>query len=151
MSIDVSNKRPLEFTKLSPISIFDIQNPYRIKLLARLLVCFSQLNEHKIEHGFTDTINSICICGGDIEPTTHFFLNCSQFNELRQTLFDNIHEPRTNLPCYANIFMVSLNETPTYMHFSSTRPLNLHYLQEDPVDRLRCLNWCLRCLRCFFL
>ena len=151
MSIDASNKRLLEFTKRSPISIFDIQNPYRIKLLARLLVCFSQLNEHKIKHGFTDTINSICICGGDIESTIHFFLNCSQFNELRQTLFDNTHEPRTNLPCHANIFMVSLNETPTYMHFSSTQPLNLHYLQEDPVDRLRCLDWCLRCLRCFFL
>ena len=36
----------------------------------------SHLNEHKFKHGFNETINRICICGGDIESIDHFFLHC---------------------------------------------------------------------------
>ena len=51
-----------------PNSIFDIFNAYDIKLLTRLRLGLSHLNEHKFKHGFNDTINPICICGGDINP-----------------------------------------------------------------------------------
>ena len=48
----------------------------------------SNLNEQEFKHGFNDTINPICI--GDIESINHFFLNCPEYCEARQTLFDNI-------------------------------------------------------------
>ena len=67
-NIRIFKKRILEFIRPSPNSIFDIYNPYGIKLLTRLRLGLSHLNEHKFKHGFNDTINPICICGGDINP-----------------------------------------------------------------------------------
>ena len=89
-NIRIFKKRLLEFIRPSPNSIFDIYNPYGIKLLTRLRLGLSHLNEHKFKHGFNDTINPICICGGDIESINHFFLHCPEYSEARQTLFDNI-------------------------------------------------------------
>ena len=80
----------LEFIRTLPNSIFDIYNPYGIKLLTRLRLGLSHFNEHTFKHGFSDTINPICICGGDIESINHFFLHCPEYFEARQTLFDNI-------------------------------------------------------------
>ena len=48
-------------------TIFDIYNPYGIKLLIRLRLGLSHLNERKFKHGFKEIINPICICGGAIE------------------------------------------------------------------------------------
>ena len=61
-----------EFIRPSPISIFDIYNPYGIKLLIRLRLGLSQLSGHKFKHGFNDTINPIYICGGDVETDKSF-------------------------------------------------------------------------------
>ena len=61
-----------EFIRPSPISIFDIYNPYGIKLLTRLRLGLSQLRGHKFKHGFNDTINPIYICGGDVETDKSF-------------------------------------------------------------------------------
>ena len=78
------------FIRPSPNSIFDIYNPYCIKLLTRLRLGLSHLNEHKFKHGFNDTINPICIYGGRIESINHFFLYSPECFEERQALFDNI-------------------------------------------------------------
>ena len=80
----------MEFTRPSHNSIFDIYSPYGIKLLTRLRLGLTHLNEHKFKHGFNDTVNPICICGGDIESINNFFLHCNEYCEARQTLFDNI-------------------------------------------------------------
>ena len=80
----------MEFIGPSPKSIFDIYNPYGIKLLTRLHPGLSHLNERKFKHGFYDTINLICVCGGDTESINHFFLHCPEYCEARQTLLDNI-------------------------------------------------------------
>ena len=50
----------------------------------------NHLNEHKFKHGFNDTINPICIDGGDIESINNFLLHCPDHCEAKQTLFDNI-------------------------------------------------------------
>ena len=70
-NIRIFKKRLLEFIRPSPNSIFDIYNPYGIKLLTRLRLGLSHLNEHKFKHGFNDTINPIYICAGDIENINH--------------------------------------------------------------------------------
>ena len=80
----------MEITRPSLNSISDIYNPYRIKLLTRLRLGLSHLNEHKFKHGINDTINPICICGRDIESINHFFFHCPEDCEARQTVFDNI-------------------------------------------------------------
>ena len=61
-----------EFIRPSPISIFDIYNPYGIKLLIRLRLGLCQLSGHKFKHGFNDTTNPIYICGGDVETDKSF-------------------------------------------------------------------------------
>ena len=80
----------MELTRPSPNSIFDIYNPYGIKLLSRLRLGLSHLNEQKFNHGFNDTINPIWICVCDIESINHFFLHCPEYCEVRQIPFDNI-------------------------------------------------------------
>ena len=80
----------MEFIRASPNRIFDIYNSYGIKLLTRVRLGLSHLNEHKFKHGFNSTINPICICGGDIKSINHFFLHCPEYCQARQTLFDKI-------------------------------------------------------------
>ena len=85
----------LEFLKKGFWSLLDLHptvfyNPYIIKLLTRLCLGLSHLNEHRFKHGFNDTVNSICIFVGDIELINHFFLHCPEYCEARQTLFDLI-------------------------------------------------------------
>ena len=80
----------MEFIRPSTNNIFDFFNQYGIKLLTRLRLGLSHVNERKVKHGFNDTVNLICICGDDIESINHFFLHCSEYCETRQTLFDNI-------------------------------------------------------------
>ena len=78
-NIRIFKKRLSKFTRPSPNNIFDIYNPYGIKLLTRLRLGLSHLSEHKFKHAFNDTINLICICGGDIESTNHFFLHWPEY------------------------------------------------------------------------
>ena len=76
-------------------SIFNIHNPYRIKLLTRLRLGLSHLRDHKFRHCFQDTLNPLCDCGNDTETTTYFFLHCPSFQTPRQTLLSyirNIHK-----------------------------------------------------------
>ena len=50
-------------------SIFSIYDSLSVKLLTRLRLQFSNLNEHKFRHGFGDTINTMCACGNEVETT----------------------------------------------------------------------------------
>ena len=43
-------------------SNFDIHNPIGIKLLNRLRLNFSHLNDHNFHHNFRDTVNPFCLC-----------------------------------------------------------------------------------------
>ena len=109
-------------------------------LLTRLRLGLSHLNEHKFKHGFNDTINPICICGGEIESINHFFLYCPEYCEARRTLFDNIKSIdrmllSQNESSLTHFYTVTLNTTPMLTHSSLTRQLNSYYLQEDSMDR----------------
>ena len=70
-------------------TIFDIYNPYGIKLLIRLRLGLSHLNERKFKHGFKEIINPICTCGGAIESKIISFSSL-EYCEARQTPSDNI-------------------------------------------------------------
>ena len=89
-NIRIFTKRLLEFIRPSRNSIFYFYNQNGIKLLTRLRLGLSHLNEHKFKHGFNDTINPICIFGGDIDSINHFFFHFPKYCEARKALFDNI-------------------------------------------------------------
>ena len=95
---DIRNSDSLKVFKLSllkfvgPVgnSVFKINNPYGLKLLTRLRLGLSHLRYHKFRHNFQDCINPICVCGLEIETTTHFLLHCPLFQCARQSLLTNI-------------------------------------------------------------
>ena len=47
-------------------SLFCIYDPLDVKLLTRFKLRFSHLNEHKLRHGFSDTINPMCACKTEV-------------------------------------------------------------------------------------
>ena len=50
-----------------------MHNPLDVKLLTRLRLKFSRLNEHKFRHNFKHWVSPICDCGAETKTTSHFF------------------------------------------------------------------------------
>ena len=69
---------------------FNIYDLLGIKLLDRLRVDFSDLNEHKFRHNFADTLNPLCSCSLETESMAHFFLCCRYYNNIRITLMNEL-------------------------------------------------------------
>ena len=72
----VSRFKKLIKCKKKENSIFSIYDQLVVKLLTRLRLQSSHLNEHKGRHGFGDTINGMCACGSEVETTERFLLRC---------------------------------------------------------------------------
>ena len=77
-------------------SLFCIYDPLGVKLLTRLRLRFSHLNEHKFRHGFSDTINPMCACRTEIETTEHFLLRCQFYSTQRLELFKKLKKVEPN-------------------------------------------------------
>ena len=71
---------------------FSIYDPFGIKLLNRLSVDFSHLNEHKFRHNFADTLNPLCSCSLETESTAQFFLRCRYYSNIRITLINDLND-----------------------------------------------------------
>ena len=63
------------------ISIYDHLG---IKLLNRLRVDFSHLNEHKFRHKFADTLNPLCSCSLETK-------SCQYYNNIHITLMNELN------------------------------------------------------------
>ena len=72
-------------------SLFSIHDPTGVKLLTRLRLKFSHLNENKFRHNFEDTVVALCDCGTETETSEHFFLRCPFFVTERQKLLNNVY------------------------------------------------------------
>ena len=69
-----------------------------IRLLTRLRLQFSALNEHRFRHAF-DCLTPICTCGLANEDNEHFLLHCPQYHALRLDLFCQLSDiPGINIP-----------------------------------------------------
>ena len=79
------------FFSLNQRSLFSIHDPVGVKLLTRLRLQFSHLNEHKFRHNFKDCVSPMCDCGAETETTSHFFLRCQFFANERQKLRDDVY------------------------------------------------------------
>ena len=89
-SLNVFKLSLLKFARPVANSAFEINNPYGLKLLTWLRLGLSHLRYHKFRHNFQDRIDPMCVCGLEIETTTHFFLHCPLFQCARQPLLTNI-------------------------------------------------------------
>ena len=96
-NLNTFKKKFLNFIRPCADSIFDIRNPFGIKLLTRLHLGLSDLHEHKFRHCFQDNLNHLCECGKDIESTVHFFLHCTNLLIPRETLFQKIRNIDDNI------------------------------------------------------
>ena len=63
-----------------------------MKLLTRLQLNFSHLNEHKFRRNFRDTVNLMCSCSAGIEATDHYLLRCQNFALVRSSFLNRIFE-----------------------------------------------------------
>ena len=63
-----------------------------MKLLTRLRLNFSHLNEHKFRHNFRDTVKPIRSCGAEIETTDHYLLRCLIFALVQLIFLNRIFE-----------------------------------------------------------
>ena len=78
-------------------SILSVHDVHGVKLLFRLRLNFSHLNEHKVQHGFKDGTNCMCDCGSATETTLHFLLQCQQYQTIRLELLNSIYNLDPNI------------------------------------------------------
>ena len=78
--------------RISPLAapVYNIHNPLGLKLLTRLRLGLSHLNEHRFNHNFESCLNPLCTCSLEVESTTHFFLHCHHFNAIRIALNNSL-------------------------------------------------------------
>ena len=58
---------------------YEIHNQTVLKLLTRLQLGLSHLNDHKFNHNFRDWINSLCSSSLSVENNVHFFFTLPSF------------------------------------------------------------------------
>ena len=89
-STDQFKMKILSFIRPKENSIFKIHDINGIKLLNRLRLHFSHLNEHKFWHNFRATIDPMCSCSLEPETTLHYLLLCNLYSDLRTEFFNDI-------------------------------------------------------------
>ena len=80
-----------------PKPIYNVHNPVRLKLLTRLRLGLSHLNQHKFNHNFQDCLNPLCSCSLKLESVCHFFLHCHYYSSIRSTLLNELQSTDINL------------------------------------------------------
>lgn len=71
-------------------SVYYIIEPIRLKLLARLMLDLSHLNEDRFIHDFQYGVNPLSTCSLEVESANHFFLYCHNYADTQQILVDNV-------------------------------------------------------------
>ena len=91
-----------------PNSVFGIFNPLGLKLITRLRLGLSHLNEHRFKHNFNDCINPLCTCSLDIESTVHYFLHCNYYNSARISLLNDLNSVDKTLLSLSDLSLVNI-------------------------------------------
>ena len=82
-SISIFKSNILKFIRPKPNNVYYCHNPKGTKLLTWLRLGLSHLREHNFKHNFQDCLNSLCLCGNEIETSTHYLLHCPTYtNEI---------------------------------------------------------------------
>ena len=81
-SISIFKRNLLQIIRPIKNPVYNICDIQGVKMLTRLRVKFSPLNEHRFRHNF-ECLSPVCICGAAMEDTEHYLLHCPQFCTLR--------------------------------------------------------------------
>ena len=90
-SIAIFKIKLLSLIRPAQSKIYNIFDPTGLKLLTRLRLGFSHLNEHKFRHNFEDCLNPLCFCSLEIEDTNHYLLHCQYFSMHRIDLINCVN------------------------------------------------------------
>ena len=90
-SIEIFKSKLLSFIRPVQSNIYSIFDPEGLKLLTRLRLGFTHLNEHKFRHNFQDCLNPLCSCSLEIEDTSHYLLHCHHFSNHRIDLMNSVN------------------------------------------------------------
>ena len=75
-TINVLKQKLLPFGCPLENCIFNIFRAEGLKLLTRLRLCFSHLNDHRFGHNFQECLNPLCTCNLEKKNTFHYLLYC---------------------------------------------------------------------------
>ena len=80
-----------------PKPVYNVHNPVGLKLLTRLRLGLSHLNQHKFNHNFQDCLNPLCSCSLEVESVSHFFLHCHYYSNIDPTFLNELQSIDINL------------------------------------------------------
>ena len=95
-------------TRCIPNSISSIFNPLGLKLIKRLWLGLSHLNEHRFNHNFNNCINPLCTCSLDIESTVYYFCHCNYYNSARISLLNDLNSVDRTLLNLSDLSLVNV-------------------------------------------
>ena len=101
-SIAIFKSRLLSLIRPSQSNVYNIFDPIGLKLLTRLRLGFSHLNEHKFRHNFQDCLNPLCLCSLEIEDTIHYLLHCQYFFEHRINFINSVRSVSENFESFSD-------------------------------------------------
>ena len=109
-----------------PSATFNVCNFAGLRLLTRLRFGLSHLNDHRFNHNFQNYINPLRTCSLEVESTSHFFLHCLYYNDVRETLLNEFKS------LYENILKLSGNKLFNLLLYGDSK--------FDPNKNTRLLN-----------
>ena len=71
-SINAFKQELLSLIRLLENMIFNIFDAEGLKLLTRLRLGFSHLNENRFQHNFQECLNALCICSLETENSFYY-------------------------------------------------------------------------------
>ena len=89
-SISLFKSRLLSFIRPNQSNIFNVFDPIGLKLLTRLRLGLSHLNEPKFRHNFQGCLNLLCSCSLEIEDTANYLLHCQHFSNHHYDLMNSV-------------------------------------------------------------
>ena len=95
-SISIFKNKLLSLIRPVQKKVFNIFDPQGLKLLTRLRLGFSHLNEHRFRHNIENCVNPLCFCVSETENTSHYLLHCHYFTQHRTDLMNSINSLRDN-------------------------------------------------------
>ena len=100
-SLNISKKILSKFIGPSRSSVLNCLNPTGVKLLTRLRLGLSHFRQHKLKHGFQDSLNPICSYHNckrnDSETSAYFLPHCPHHPNERLTFLNNIRNINRNI------------------------------------------------------
>ena len=98
----------LKIGRPNPKPVYNILDSNGLKLLTRLRIGLSHLNEHKFNHNFKECVNPSCSWSLQVESVSHFFLHWHYFTDIRKTLLNELQSVDENISNQSDNEMVEL-------------------------------------------